>query len=51
MESLKVDRTKLMTQTEYAKLKNITPPAVSRMVREGRVKTIKIKGATLILVE
>lgn len=51
METLKVDKTKLVTQTEYAKMKGVTPPAVSRMVREGRVKTVKIRGAILILLD
>lgn len=53
MEKLKVDVTKLMTQTEYAKSINVTPAAVVRMIREGRIKgrVVKIKGATLISVE
>jgi excisionase family DNA binding protein len=51
METLKVDKTKLITQTEYAKMMGITPPAVSKMIREGRVKFVRIKGANLILLD
>ncbi len=51
METLKIDRTKLITQTEYAKLKGVTPSAITRMIRENRVKTIRIKGAVLILLD
>ena len=51
METLKVDKTKLITQTEYAKLKGVTPQAVTRMIREGRVKVVKIRGANLILLD
>ena len=51
MESLKVDRTKLITPTEYAKLIGVTPAAVSRMMREKRVKVVAIKGAKLIYLD
>jgi len=48
MESIKIDRTKLITQTEYAKMIGLTKGAVNHMVRDKRVKTVEIKGATLI---
>lgn len=48
MNSLKIDHTKLMTKTAYADLIKVTPAAVDKMVKTGRVKTIKIKGAELI---
>jgi len=48
MEGLKIDRTKLITPSEYAKMKGVTPAAVTRMMREGRVKVINIKGGKLI---
>ncbi len=49
MENLKVDRTKLITPSEYARKVGVTPAAVNRMMREGRVKVVEIKGARLIL--
>jgi hypothetical protein len=51
MESLKIDRTKLMTKTAYAKRICVTPAAVDKMVKTGRVKTVKIEGAVLIYVD
>ena len=48
MESLKVDRTKLITQAEYAKLKGLTPARINQLVKAGTLKTVEIKGATLI---
>jgi hypothetical protein len=48
MESLKVDRTKLITQTEYAKLKRISKQRVNQMVKAKELNTVEIKGATLI---
>ena len=49
MENLKVDRTKLITKSEYARELGVTAPAVDKMVKAGKVKTVKIKGAELIL--
>lgn len=51
MENLKVDRTKLMTKTAYAKKVKVSPAAVDKMVKTGRVKTVKIEGAELIYVD
>jgi len=51
MEILKIDQTKLITQKEYAKMIGVSPPAVSRMIREGRVKVVRIRGARLILLD
>lgn len=48
METIKVDRTKLITQSEYAKLKGVTRQRVSQMVKDKVVKVIEIKGAKLI---
>jgi DNA-binding XRE family transcriptional regulator len=48
MESLQVNRDKLMTQAEYAKKIGVTRAAVSLMVKEKRVPFIEIKGAKLI---
>lgn len=46
-----MDRTKLMTKTAYAKKICVTPAAVDKMVKSGRVKTVRIEGAVLIYVE
>lgn len=51
MEPLKVDRTKLITPSEYAKMLGVTKAAVTKMMNEGRVKVIHIKGARLIYLQ
>ena len=51
MEELKIDRTKLMTQAEYAKKVGLTRGAVNHMIRDKRVKTVEIQGATLIYLD
>jgi hypothetical protein len=51
MENLKIDRTKLMTKSAYAKKLRVTPAAIDKMVKSGRVKTVKIEGAELIYID
>jgi len=51
MENLKIDRTKLMTKSAYAKKLCVTPAAIDKMVKSGRVKTVKIEGAELIYID
>lgn len=51
MKNLKIDRSKLITPSEYAKLHNITPAAVTKMMNEKRVDVIEIKGGRLILLK
>ena len=48
METLKIDRTKLFTQSEYAKMMGVTRARINQMIAEGKLKTVKIPGATLI---
>jgi predicted transcriptional regulator len=48
MEFLKIDRTKLITQSEYARLKGLSKQRVNQLVKAKEIKTIEIKGATLI---
>lgn len=48
MEALKIDRSKLYTQSEYAKKIGVTRGRVNQMVKSGDIKTVKINGATLI---
>lgn len=49
LDPLKIDRTKLITQSEYAKKMRITPQRVNQLVKAKEVNTITIPGATLIL--
>lgn len=51
MEPLKVDRTRLVTPSEYAKMIGVTKAAVTKMMNEGRVKVITIKGGRLIYLQ
>lgn len=51
MKDLKIDRTKLYTQSEYAKLKGITRARVNQMVRDKEVTVIVINGAKLVYLE
>lgn len=48
-QPLKVDVTKLITQTEYAKRRGITPQRVNQLVKSKEIKSINIIGATLII--
>ena len=51
MESLQVDRTKLITQSEYAKKVKLSKGRISQKVKAGELPTVKINGATLILLQ
>jgi hypothetical protein len=51
MDILKVDRTKLITQSEYGRLTGNSRQMVHHLVKNGKVKTVDIKGTTLILME
>lgn len=51
METLKIDRTKLITQSEYAKLKSMSRQRVNQLVKTKEIKTVEIKGAVLILLD
>lgn len=48
LEPLKVDRTKLYTQVEYAKKIGLSEARVSQKVKAKEIKTISINGGTLI---
>ena len=45
---VKIDRTKLMTQSAYARLKGVTRGRINQMVKAGELQVIEIKGAKLI---
>ena len=49
MDSLKIDRTKLITPSAYAKKHGITPAAVSKKMDVGNVNVVEIEGGRLIL--
>lgn len=51
MEALKVDKTKLVTQTEYAKMKGVSPAYINAEIKRGNIKTVKIRGAVLVLLD
>lgn len=51
MKILKVDRTKLITKSEYAKINGISPAAVTKQCKSGKLKLIKIQGGELILLD
>ena len=51
MEALKVDRTKLITQTEYAKLRGGSPAYINAEIKRGNIKVVEIKGAKLVLLD
>ena len=51
MQSLKVDITKIMTQSAYAKKKCISRQLVNNMIKNKKLTTIEIPGATLILLD
>ena len=51
MESLKIDRTKLITQAEYARKIKKTRGWVNQQIKAGALKTVKIEGAVLIYMQ
>ncbi len=48
LEPLKVDRTKLYTQKEYAAKVGLSEARISQKVKAKEIKTIEINGGTLI---
>lgn len=51
MDSLKVDRTKLRTVANYAKMKNLTPARVYQLASEKKVNMIELDGVKFIYIE
>ena len=51
MEPLKIDRTKLVTQAEYAKMKRVSRAYINAEIKRGNIKTVEILGATLVLLD
>ena len=48
MEVLKVDRTKLYTQAQYAKKIGVSRARVNHMIKANLLKIVEIKGAKLV---
>ena len=51
MNSLKIDITKLKTQSQYAKDNGMSRQRVNQLVKSKELRTIEIQGATLILID
>lgn len=51
MITLKLDRTKLMTVTNYAKEIGVSRQAVYIWIQQGKVKSVDIDGVTFVYVE
>lgn len=48
METLRIDRTKLMTVRNFAVMKGITSTQVYNWIKSGKVSSVKIDGVTFI---
>jgi len=48
MDALKIDRTKLYTQSAYAKKLLLSPARINQKIKNGDLETVKINGATLV---
>jgi len=48
MEKLKVDRTRLKTVENYAKIVGLSKPTVYKRIREGLIKKVTIDGVTFV---
>jgi len=51
MKSIKVDKTKLLTITNYAKRENLTRQAVHYQVKEKQIDTVKIDGVVFVKIQ
>lgn len=51
LPSLKVDRTKLITQAEYARLKKLSRQRIGAMIKAKQLNIVEILGTVLILMD
>lgn len=51
LKPLKVDRTKLITQTKYAQQKGVSKQYINQQVKSGKLASVEIIGATLVLLD
>jgi len=47
--SKKIDIERLITPSEYAKLIGVTPAAITKQMKTGKLEVIEIKGGKLIV--
>jgi hypothetical protein len=50
-QTLKIDVTKTVSQAQYARMKTISRQAVNNKVRLGQLKTVKVCGRIMILID
>lgn len=50
-KQIKVDQTKLYTQSEYARHTGQKKQRVNQLIKEGELTVVQIKGGTLVLKE
>lgn len=43
-----INQTKLITMSEYARLKGLTPGRITQLVQAGELPYVQVKGAKLI---
>jgi plasmid maintenance system antidote protein VapI len=51
METLKVDRSKLYTQAEYARKIGVTRARINHMITAKELTIVEIKGAKLVYIK
>ena len=51
MEALKIDRTKLITKSAYATKLGVSPAAIDKQCKKGKLTVIKIQGGEIILMD
>lgn len=51
LQPLKVDRTKLITQSEYARMKKLSRQRIGAMIKANQINTVEILGTVLILMD
>jgi hypothetical protein len=49
LKPIKIDRTKLITQSKYAQKNGMTKQNVYALIKAGKLPVVKIEGATLVL--
>lgn len=49
MNKISINPDRIYTKSMYSKVFSISRPTVDKYIKEGKIKTLKIKGAVLIL--
>ncbi len=50
MNKISINPEKTYTKMMYSKVYSISRPTIDKYIKEGKIKTLNIKGAVLILV-